>query len=54
MTWKKLDQTWHYVEKWASKRPDADALVFGEEQMSWREFKQQMDAVAMAYLETRN
>jgi acyl-CoA synthetase (AMP-forming)/AMP-acid ligase II len=51
MTWKKLNQTWHYVEKWAATRPDADALVFGEEKLTWREFKQQMDAIAMAYLE---
>jgi acyl-CoA synthetase (AMP-forming)/AMP-acid ligase II len=51
MTWKILDQTWHYVEKWASKRPDAQALVFGEEKLTWQGFKQQMDAVAMAYLD---
>jgi acyl-CoA synthetase (AMP-forming)/AMP-acid ligase II len=51
MTWKKLNQTWHYVEKWAATRPDADALVFREEKRTWREFKQQMDAIAMAYLE---
>ena len=23
MTWEKLNQTWHYVEKWAKARPDA-------------------------------
>ena len=51
MTWKKLNQTWHYVEKWAKARPDADALVFGEEKLNWREFKQRMDAIANAYLE---
>jgi acyl-CoA synthetase (AMP-forming)/AMP-acid ligase II len=51
MTWQKLNQTWHYVEKWASVRPDADALVFGDEKCSWRQFKEKMDAVAMAYLE---
>jgi len=51
MTWKKLNQTWHYVEKWASERPDADALVFGDETLTWRAFKKQMDDVAMAYLE---
>jgi acyl-CoA synthetase (AMP-forming)/AMP-acid ligase II len=51
MTWNRLNQTWHYVEKWASERPDAQALVFGEEMLTWQEFKQQMDAVARAYLE---
>jgi acyl-CoA synthetase (AMP-forming)/AMP-acid ligase II len=52
MTWKKLNQTWHYVEKWAEARPDADALVFGEEKLTWREFRESMDAIARAYLET--
>jgi len=51
MTWEKLNQTWHYVEKWAETRPDADALVFGEEKLTWREFKEQMDAIALAFLE---
>jgi len=51
MTWEKLDQTWHYVEKWAKARPDADALVFGDEKLTWRGFAAQMDAVALAYLE---
>ncbi|HBL53677.1 MAG TPA: hypothetical protein DDZ34_06560 [Syntrophaceae bacterium] len=51
MTWEKLNQTWHYVEKWAKSRPDGEALVFGDEKLTWREFAGQMDAVARAYLE---
>ncbi|MBN1664862.1 MAG: AMP-binding protein [Deltaproteobacteria bacterium] len=51
MTWQKLNQTWHYVEKWAAARPDAEALVFGEDKLTWRQFKETMDAIAMAYLE---
>ena len=51
MTWEKLNQTWHYVEKWANARPDADALIFGEEKLTWRNFKEKMDAIAGAYLE---
>jgi len=51
MIWEKLNQTWHYVEKWAHKTPDADALVFGDERLNWREFAAQMNAVALAYLE---
>lgn len=51
MTWKKLNQTWHYVEKWSAARPEADALVFGEEKLTWRQFKEQMDEIARAYLE---
>lgn len=51
MSWKKLDQTWHYVEKWAVERPDAEALVFGEERFTWKAFKKEMDAIARAFLE---
>jgi acyl-CoA synthetase (AMP-forming)/AMP-acid ligase II len=51
MTWEKLNQTWHYVEKWAKARPDADALVAGVDKLTWRKFKKQMDAIAQAYLE---
>ncbi len=51
MAWEELNQTWHYVEKWADARPDAEALVAGDERLTWREFARQMDAVALAYLE---
>ncbi len=43
--------TWHFVEKWAAARPEAEALVFGDERLTWRDFKNSMDAVARAYLE---
>jgi hypothetical protein len=46
MTWKALDQTWHYVEKWATEHPDKEALVFGEERLTWLDFKKQMDLIA--------
>ena len=39
------------MEKWAAARPDAEALVFGEERLTWKDFKDSMDAVARAYLE---
>lgn len=51
MTWNKLNQTWHFVEQWAEKRPAAEALVFGDERLCWRDFKNRMEAVALAYLE---
>jgi acyl-CoA synthetase (AMP-forming)/AMP-acid ligase II len=51
MKWKNLNQTWHYVEKWAETRPDAEALVFGDERLTWRGFKDRMDSIALAYLE---
>ncbi|KAA3613862.1 MAG: long-chain fatty acid--CoA ligase [Calditrichaeota bacterium] len=51
MSWKNLNQTWHYVEKWAKETPDAEALVSGNERLSWRDFKEEMDRVALAYLD---
>src|SRR5512145_3331549 len=51
MAWEALNQTWHYVEKWADARPDAEALVAGDERLTWREFARQMDAIALAYLD---
>ena len=51
MTWKALDLTWHYVEKWASEHPDKEALVFGDERLSWIDFKNRMDLIAKAYLD---
>ncbi|NQU08043.1 MAG: acyl--CoA ligase [Candidatus Abyssubacteria bacterium] len=51
MSWTDLDQTWHYVEKWAAKKPGAEALVFENERLNWGQFKEQMDLVAKAFLE---
>ena len=51
MTWKNLDQTWHYVEKWAKVKPEAEALAFGDERVTWAGFKQGMDRAAKAFLE---
>lgn len=51
MTWKALDQTWHFVEKWAARHPDKEALVSGDERLTWMDFKMQMDLIAKAYLD---
>jgi len=51
MSWKDLTQAWHFVEKWAEKKPEAEALVFEDERLSWKDFKKKMDSVARAYLE---
>lgn len=37
--------------KWAEKKPEAEALVFEDERLSWKDFKKKMDSVARAYLE---
>jgi acyl-CoA synthetase (AMP-forming)/AMP-acid ligase II len=50
MDWNRLNLTWHYVEKWAAAKPEAEALVFGEERLSWGDFKSEMDKIARAYL----
>ncbi|HDP80544.1 MAG TPA: hypothetical protein ENN21_06860, partial [Spirochaetes bacterium] len=50
MSWKKLNLTWHYVEKWAAETPDAEALVFEETRLTWKDFKTNMDRAAKAFL----
>ena len=51
MSWRALDQTWHYVEKWAIETSEAEALVFEIERLNWHEFKSEMDRIALALLE---
>lgn len=43
--------TWHYVEKWAALRPDAEALVFNEQRVTYAQFRDQMNWIAEALLE---
>ncbi len=50
MTRESLTQTWHYVEKWATAKPDAEALVFEDERLTWNDFKDRMDMAAKAFL----
>ena len=50
MTWKSLTQTWHYVEKWAASKPEAEALVFEDERLTWHDFKARTDLIAKAFL----
>ena len=51
MSWKTLNLTWHYVEKWADTKPDTEAMVFENERLTWGDFKKEMDSIAKAYLE---
>ncbi len=46
-----MDLLWHHVEKWATKTPDAEALVFEDTRMTWAEFREQVDRTAKAFLE---
>jgi acyl-CoA synthetase (AMP-forming)/AMP-acid ligase II len=50
MGWEKLNLAWHYVEKWAQAKPGHEAMAFGEERLSWVQFKQQVDLAAKAFL----
>lgn len=51
MTWQDLSQTWHYVEKWAQEIPDAEALVFENDRLTWSGFKSEMDKAGRAFLD---
>ncbi|MFH1138011.1 MAG: AMP-binding protein [Pseudomonadota bacterium] len=45
-----LNLTWQYVEKWAAEKPDAEALVFNEQRLTWRMFRDKVDQAAKAFL----
>jgi acyl-CoA synthetase (AMP-forming)/AMP-acid ligase II len=45
-----MDLTWRYVEKWAREKPDQEALVFGNERLTWKQFEQEMNLAAKAFL----
>ena len=51
MGWKSLTQTWHYLEKWAEAKPNAEALAFENERLTWSDFKRRADWIAKALLE---
>lgn len=42
---------WHCVDYWAGRKPDAEAVVFGERRMPWRELRDEVDAAARALME---
>jgi acyl-CoA synthetase (AMP-forming)/AMP-acid ligase II len=51
VTWESLTQTWHFVEKWAEARPQAEALAFEADRLTWTDFKSRMDLTAKAFLD---
>ena len=42
---------WQYVEKWATLRPDAEAIVFGDDRITWRAFHHRVESTAKLLLE---
>jgi acyl-CoA synthetase (AMP-forming)/AMP-acid ligase II len=46
-----LTLTWQYAEKWGSRKPNAEAVIFGDERLTWSDFNEKMDRIAKAYLE---
>ena len=42
---------WHCVERWAAEKPDAEALVFGDRRVTWKELSTEIDRAARAFLE---
>lgn len=47
----KHDLTWKYVYEWAESRPDAEAIVFRDQRVSYRAFAQAVTANALALLD---
>lgn len=42
---------WEYVAKWAAAKPDAEAIIFGDERMTWAQLAEWVDNTAHALLE---
>lgn len=43
--------TWQYVYKWAEEKPGGEALVFGDERLTWAGFRDRVDRAARAFIE---
>jgi acyl-CoA synthetase (AMP-forming)/AMP-acid ligase II len=39
------------ISLWAGKKPDAEAMVFEDQRLSWRTFEEKVDAAAAAFIE---
>jgi len=52
MSWKDENLAWHFVEKWAAEKPDAECLIFEDERLTWKAFRDNVDLAAKAFLET--
>lgn len=46
-----LTRTFEYVDKWAAETPDAEAIVFEDQRLTYAEFAAAVDATAKAFLE---
>lgn len=46
-----LTLLWQYVSHWATVKPDAEALVFEDERMTWAAFDAAVDRTARAFLD---
>ncbi len=51
MNWEEENLIFHYVEKWAEKKPNSEALVFNNDRLSFKQFKEQTDLIAKAYID---
>lgn len=48
---KQAQLLWHYVDKWATEKPTAEAVVFGDLRMTWAQLAEAVDQTARAFLE---
>jgi acyl-CoA synthetase (AMP-forming)/AMP-acid ligase II len=51
MTQRNMTLLWHYVEHFAAKNPEKEALVYEEQRISWAQFRDKVDRTAKALLE---
>lgn len=51
MTSQDMTLLWHYVEHFAAKNPEKEALVYEDQRISWGVFRDKVDRTAKAFLE---
>ncbi|MBI1320755.1 MAG: AMP-binding protein [Candidatus Hydrogenedens sp.] len=42
---------WQCLERWVAEKPDAEALVYGDRRVSWRELSDEVERASRAFLE---
>ncbi len=50
MSLNKENLLFHFVEKWAEIQPESESLVFQEERLTWKDFKEKTDLIAKAFI----
>lgn len=50
MTGEDRELLWHSVDYWASVKPEAEAVVFGDIRLNWKQVKEKVDSLSEAFI----